>query len=200
MKKVHADAESLLIFEYLMDYKNYFDQYAKSISALISTVNSDLINQSIRIINKKIDSKNTIYLIGNGGSSSIASHVSVDFIKSVGIKSQTFNNSNIITCFANDYGHDQWMKESIKSYCDINDLIILISSSGESKNIINAALYCKENKIDLITLSGFSKNNTLSSLGKINFHVESKIYNHVEMTHHIILVSIVDALAKINFD
>ena len=66
------------------------------------------------------------------------------------------------------------------------------SSTGKSLNIINAAKYCNENNYDLITFSGFESDNPLSKLGKINFHVDSKNYNHIEMTHHIILVSIVD--------
>ena len=110
--------------------------------------------------------------------------------------SATFNNSNLITCFANDYNYENWVKEAIKAYCHQNDLIILISSSGISKNIIKAANYCKNNKIKLITLSGFKQNNPLSKLGNINFHIQSSNYNFIEMSHHIILVSLVDIFAK----
>tara|TARA_Y100000588_G_C14056518_1_gene839549 strand:+ start:34 stop:582 length:549 start_codon:yes stop_codon:yes gene_type:complete len=179
-----------------MDYNNFFQNYHQEISKLLTEVDTNLINESVKLIKKRIDSNNKIYIVGNGGSASIASHVSVDFTKVARVKSQTFNNANIITCFANDYGHDNWVKEAIKAYCYKNDLIIIISSSGKSTNMINAAIYCKENQNDLITLSGFEKNNQLSKLGKINFHVESKNYNHIEMTHHIILLTIVDIFAK----
>ena len=108
----------------------------------------------------------------------------------------TFNNTNLITCFANDYGYENWVKESIKANCNLKDLIILISSSGSSKNIVNAGNYCKENNINLITCSGCNQGNPLSKLGNINFYVKSKDYNFIEMTHHIILVSIVDIFAK----
>ena len=181
-----------------MDYKRYYNNYINRINTLLSKVNPDLIKYSIDLIKKKIKSQGTIYILGNGGSSSIASHVSVDFIKSAKIRSNTFNDSNLITCFANDYGHDYWMKEAIKSFCNKKDLVILISSSGMSKNIINAANFCKKNKFDLITLSGFSKKNKLIKLGKINFHIKSKSYNDIEMAHHIILVSIVDYFSKNN--
>ena len=77
-----------------------------------------------------------------------------------------------------------------------NDMIILISSSGKSKNIINAAKYCKNKSIDLITLSGFKKNNPLKKLGNINFYINSNQYNFIEMCHHIILVYLVDIFAK----
>ena len=179
-----------------MDYKNYFNNYANSISDLLAEVDTNLINQSVELIKKVISSKGKIFIVGNGGSSSIASHVSVDFLKAAKIKSSTFNNSNLITCFANDFGYENWVKEAIKAFCTIDDILILISSSGKSKNIVNAAKYCSENNIDLITLSGFSKDNELSKLGNVNFFVNSNNYNFIEMTHHIILVSIADIFAK----
>ena len=82
--------------------------------------------------------------------------------------------------------------QGIEFYADENDLVILISSSGNSMNMINAANYCNKSKLDVITLSGFSENNNLCKLGKINFWVDSKEYNIVEMTHHIILLLLVD--------
>lgn len=175
-----------------MDFKNYFQNYSTSISNLLKEVDTNLINQSVELINKIIKNNKTIYLVGNGGSSSIASHVSVDFAKVARVPSSTFNNSNLITCFANDYGHEHWVTESIKAYCSDQDLLILISSSGSSPNILNAAHYCQQNNIDLITLSGFDKDNKLSTYGNVNFHVASNNYNYIEMTHHIILVSLVD--------
>ena len=175
-----------------MKYNTFYKNYSKSISDLLSSINTNLIDQSVELIKKKIKTNNTTYIVGNGGSASIASHVSVDFIKVAKVRSSTFNNSNLITCFANDYGYENWVKEAIQAYCLINDLVILISSSGTSSNILNAAKYCKDTNIDLITLSGFNKDNELSQLGKVNFHVNSKNYNHIEMTHHIILLSIVD--------
>ena len=184
------------IIKVKMNYKNYFNNYKSSISSLLDSVNSDLIEKSVKLINEKIIENNTIYIVGNGGSSSVASHVSVDFAKVANVPSSTFNNSNLITCFANDYGYENWVKEAIKAYVSKSDLLILISSSGESKNIINAAQYCNDHKIDLITFSGFKDTNPLNRMGSINFHVDSKDYNFIEMTHHIILVSIVDIFAR----
>ena len=179
-----------------MKYNTFYKNYSKSISDLLSSIDTNLIDQSVELIKKKIKTNNTTYIAGNGGSASIASHVSVDFIKVAKVKSSTFNNSNLITCFANDYGYENWVKEAIKVYCLKDDLVILISSSGTSPNILNAAKYCKDTNIDLITLSGFNRDNELSKLGKVNFYVDSKNYNHVEMTHHIILLSIVDIFSQ----
>ena len=179
-----------------MDYKLFFSNYTDSISELLKNVDTNLINASVNLIANTKKNKNKIYIVGNGGSSSIASHVSVDFTKVAKINCSTFNNANLITCFANDYKYENWVVEAIKAYSLEQDLFILISSSGTSKNIVNAAEYCKQKRINLITLSGFKKNNPLSQSGNINFHVESEEYNFIEMTHHIILLSIVDIFAK----
>ncbi len=179
-----------------MKFDKFFKQYNQSIYDLLNNVDTNLIEHSVSLINNCYNNGGKVYIVGNGGSSSIASHVSVDFAKVANIPSNTFNNSNLITCFANDYGHDNWITEAIKAYIQKNDIIILISSSGTSVNIVNAAKYSKDNSIPLITLSGFSYDNPLSKLGKINIHVQSESYNFIEMSHHIILLSIVDIFAQ----
>ena len=179
-----------------MKYSNYFKEYNKSIYDLLNNFDTSLIDKSVELILDCKKNNGKVYIVGNGGSSSMASHVSVDFAKVANVPSDTFNNANLITCFANDYGHDYWVTEAIKAYMQKNDMLILISSSGTSKNIVNAAKYCEENNIPVITLSGFSETNPLSKLGKINIHIKSDNYNYIEMSHHIILVSIVDIFAK----
>lgn len=124
----------------------------------------------------------------------MASHVSVDLTKSAGIRSINFNESDLITCFANDYGYEEWIKKSIELYSDPGDNVILISSSGKSRNVINAAELSRKLNLKLITFSGFSSENELRKLGNINFWVDSDEYNVVEMTHHIWLLSIVDRI------
>ena len=84
--------------------------------------------------------------MGNGGSASIANHCATDFTKFLKRKSVTFNDPNLITCYANDFGHENWMKEALKSYGSNGDLLCLISSSGKSKNILNCANQAKKNE------------------------------------------------------
>jgi len=179
-----------------MKFQKYFKDYNNSIYDLLDKFDTTLIDQSVRLIDECRNHNGKVYIVGNGGSASIASHVSVDFAKVARVPSATFNNANLITCFANDYGHDYWVSEAIKAYTNKNDMLILISSSGTSKNIVNAASYCNDNHIPLITLSGFKSDNPLSKLGNVNMHVESDSYNFIEMSHHIILVAIVDIFAQ----
>ena len=179
-----------------MKYSKYFKDYNNSIYDLLNNFDTLLIDKSVELISDCKQKNGKVYVVGNGGSSSIASHVSVDFAKVARVNSSTFNNANLITCFANDYGYENWVVEAIKAYLNKNDMMILISSSGTSKNIVNAAKYCKKNSIKLITLSGFKKNNPLSKCGNVNFHISSDQYNFIEMSHHIILVYLVDIFAK----
>jgi len=179
-----------------MIFEKYFKNYNQSIFDLLNDFDTSLIDNSVSLINNCKNNNGKVYIVGNGGSSSIASHVSVDLAKVANVQSDTFNNSNVITCFANDYGYENWVSEAIKAYTQKNDMLILISSSGTSKNILNAAKYCKKNQIPLITLSGFSNKNPLRQLGDVNIHVNSDNYNYIEMSHHIILVAIVDIFSQ----
>ena len=99
-----------------------------------------------------------------------------------------------MTCLSNDFGYENWVKKTIEYYADKGDLIILISSSGESKNMLNACKFALKKKFfPIITFTGFKENNSLSKLGHINFWVNSKMYNHIENSHQFLLLSLVDA-------
>ena len=166
------------------------------IKTLNSKLNSDdkVYKDLIKIKNLIIEAKKNnakIFVIGNGGSAAIASHVSVDFTKNIKIKTFNFNDDSIITCFSNDYGYERWVAKCVELYAEKKDILILISSSGKSKNMINACKAAKKKKISkIITLTGNKKNNPLSKLGNINLWVDSNVYNHVENIHQIWLLSI----------
>ena len=76
-------------------------------------------------------------------------------------------------------------------------MVILISSSGMSKNVINAAKFLKKNNFDLVTFTGFKNNNLLRKYGCVNIWVDSEVYNIIENIHQIYLLSIIDSLAKV---
>ena len=145
--------------------------------------------------NVKLEGKKII-CFGNGGSAAMASHVSVDFTKAAGIRAINFNEADLITCFANDFGYENWIEKALEYYADTGDFVILISSSGKSPNIVNGAVKSKKMKLNLMTLSGFSPKNPLREKGDINLWVNSKSYNIIEMTHHVWLLSIIDYLIE----
>lgn len=176
---------------------SFLNDYLKDLSTLARCLDKNCLIKICEIIIETAKSNGTIIIVGNGGSSAISSHVAVDFLKAVGMRAMTFNESSLITCYANDYGYKNWVKEALKSYAQKHDTIILISSSGESPNILNAAKYLKKENIKLVTFSGFNKNNSLSVLGDLNIWVDSKNYNYVEILHNQFLLMLVD-LVKSN--
>jgi D-sedoheptulose 7-phosphate isomerase len=175
---------------------NFFNNYNLSIFQNLKKVNEvDLIKIS-NIILKAKKSDNKLIIVGNGGSAAMASHVSVDFTKICKIRAVNFNEANLLTCYANDYGYENWVSECLESYAKKKDVVILISSSGKSKNIINGAKKANKMGLKTITLTGFEKNNPVKKLGLINLWADSKKYNIVEMVHHIWLLSICDFIAQ----
>tara|TARA_X000000950_G_scaffold285675_1_gene392233 strand:- start:898 stop:1455 length:558 start_codon:yes stop_codon:yes gene_type:complete len=177
---------------------NYFKNYNFSIYENLNKIDQRDLLKIVKIITNAKKTKNKIILVGNGGSAAISSHVSVDFTKICKIRSINFNEADLITCYANDYGYENWVAKSLESFAKKNDVAILISSSGESKNIINGLKKANKMGLKTITLTGFKKNNTVSKLGSINLWINSKKYNIIEMVHHIWLLSICDFIAKKN--
>ena len=175
--------------------KNYF----KNLSEIVVKYDKKNFLKIIEILKKTKKNKKKVILVGNGGSAAMASHVSVDLTKSSKIRAINFNEADLLTCFSNDYGYENWVQKALYFYADKNDLVICISSSGESKNIINGAKFAKKIGCKVVTLTGFNKLNNLRKIGNINLWVNSKNYNFVEMTHHIWLLSIVDFIAKAKF-
>ena len=151
---------------------DFFKKYYEDILKCIFKLDRKKINSIYELIKKTSKNKGTIYLAGNGGNSSTASHMSTDFTKNAKVRAISFNDTNLITCFSNDYGYENWLKAAIKYYVKSNDLVILLSVSGKSKNLINAANFCKKKKIKLVTITGAKKNNLLSTKGNINYWIK----------------------------
>jgi D-sedoheptulose 7-phosphate isomerase len=170
----------------------FFKEYFKSISQTVSSIDPERLIEVSKLVKVASSKSKKIILVGNGGSAAMASHVAVDFTKAAGVRAVNFNEADLITCFANDYGYENWVAEALKAYADSGDLVILISSSGRSPNIINGALQAKKMGLRVVTLSGFDSDNPLRKFGDIELWADSSEYNVVEMSHHIWLVSIVD--------
>ena len=135
-----------------------------------------------------------LIFIGNGGSNAICSHMMEDYMKIASKQTLSFTDAALITCFANDYGYESAMAEWINFSYQPGDILVAISSSGESDNIINAVNRHKTNGGLIITLSGFEPDNKLSKLGDINFNTPGRNYGIVECFHQVILHAILDEL------
>lgn len=163
------------------------------------TLSFDLaILKIINLINAMNKRTNKIIFIGNGGSASIASHISTDFLKNAKIPAMAFNDSSLITCISNDLGYEHVFDKPLEMLAQRNDILFSISSSGSSKSILNAAQKAGKLGCLLVTLSGFDKVNPLRKLGDINFYVPSFSYGFVEITHLAISHCIVDGIIENN--
>ena len=175
----------------------FLKQYIKDYSDLILP-EAGLINTLMQVkdaLVKASENGKKVIIVGNGGSAAMASHISVDLTKNAGIRSINFNEPDLITCFANDYGYEHWLEKAVEFYGDKGDVFIGISSSGSSENILNGCLAArKKNFSKVITLSGMQAENPLRQLGDINLWANSMAYNHIENIHQIWLLAVVDLI------
>jgi D-sedoheptulose 7-phosphate isomerase len=166
-----------------------------NISECIKNISDD----KIKLLKSIVKSANSpIIILGNGGSNAIASHIGNDYAKVHKKNVITFSDAGRITGYANDYGYDLAFVNFIKDFENLSPLVVLISSSGNSKNIVNSAEYCVKNKIPFIGLSGFDYKNSLNMISQaealLSFHVDSKSYGVVECVHQIILHTVCDEI------
>jgi D-sedoheptulose 7-phosphate isomerase len=138
-----------------------------------------------------------IIFIGNGASQSIASHLAADFLKNAEVKALAFTDPSLLTCISNDLGYECIFEKPIEMFADDGDILVAISSSGQSENIIRGCRAAEKRGCKIITLSGFKPDNQLRSLGDINFYVAAQIYGQVENIHNCICHSIIDCYLEI---
>jgi D-sedoheptulose 7-phosphate isomerase len=140
-------------------------------------------------------SGNKVMFVGNGASASHASHMAADFSKNGRIRSVAFNDAAALTCYANDYSYEEVFSKQIEMQGQAGDVLIAISSSGESENIILAARAARKIGAGVITLSGFEAGNRLRQLGDLNAWVPSPDYGFVEIAHLGVIHAVVDMAA-----
>lgn len=131
-------------------------------------------------------------LIGNGGSAAIVSHVHNDLCKAVGVRALVFNETPFLTAMANDHGYHTVFHRPVDLWADADDLLIAVSSSGESENIVKAAALAKEKGCRVVTFTGFAPGNRLRQIGGLNVYVPVSDYGHVEMAHSVIAHFVTD--------
>ena len=118
----------------------FLNNYFKNIAIFLNNSEKD-INKLIhiqKIFKSTAKKRKKIIFCGNGGSAATSSHVAVDLTKNAKIRAINFNEADLITCFSNDYGYESWVSSAVKFYADPGDVLVLISVSGKSKNLVNA--------------------------------------------------------------
>lgn len=135
-----------------------------------------------------------IIILGNGGSNAVASHISQDYMKFHNKKVSLFSDPSMITMMVNDYGQREAFTKFLYHYCESDTLVILMSSSGESLNVLNAMKWCEDKNQPYGVLTGFDRANSVKMnalKAKFNYHVDSFSYGVVECCHQIFLHGVV---------
>lgn len=182
-----------------------FSDYLKSFEKVLSATKSSLRNgaeidldscfqQVHELLQRTRELGNRVYLVGNGGSSGIVSHGAVDFLNACGFKAHAITDNSLLTCIANDYGYENVFSQPFATLLDKDDVVVAISSSGNSMNIVNACKMANSKGAKVIGLSGFKADNKLRSEGDFNFWLDDSHYGRVEIGHSLLLHYITDNL------
>jgi D-sedoheptulose 7-phosphate isomerase len=140
------------------------------------------------------DAGNKIIFVGNGGSAGIASHLAIDFSKNGGLRALAFNDPSALTCLGNDLGYENVFAKQLEFHARPGDLLVAISSSGRSPNILGAVKMARQRDCKVVTYSGFSESNELRRTGDVNFYVRGQDmeYGFVEVAHLALCHAVLD--------
>ena len=184
--------------EYAKNYYGHLADLMNSVKFISNERNNidfyDGIGMVGNLILTQANSGHKLMFIGNGASAAISSHMSTDFWKTCGIRAIAFNDSSLLTCLGNDFGYEYIFEKSIEMFADPGDILVAISSSGKSENILRGVTSAKTKGCSVITLSGFKDDNPLLSAGDFNFYVPAQEYGPVEVIHHSICHCILDVI------
>lgn len=170
--------------EIVLNDTNSHENYLKSFTTLL-----------YEFIKHK-EQKSQLFFIGNGGSSAIASHMTADFMKNGGMRTYSLYDNAMMTCMGNDYGYEYIFSKPLEYLLRPDDLLVAISSSGNSQNIIKAIETARRKRARIITFTGFKPDNKVKLMGDINVYVPCEKYGMVESIHNLILQQIVDEIME----
>jgi D-sedoheptulose 7-phosphate isomerase len=156
----------------------------------------DGIERAARLIETQSSAGGKIIFIGNGASAAISSHQATDYWKNGRMRAIAFNDAALLTCVSNDFCYEDVFEKPIEMFADKGDVLVSISSSGQSENILRGVEAAKKRGCEVLTLSGFAADNPLRGKGSLNFYVSSDSYGHVEVVHHAICHCILDTIME----
>lgn len=157
---------------------------------------ADAMSATVELLAEARGAGRRVFFVGNGASQAIASHMSADFVKNGRMKAMAFTDPSLLTCMGNDLGYAEVFAEPLSRFAEPGDLLVAISSSGCSANILRAVEVADEAGCHIVTLSGFAEENPLRAAGELNFYAPSSQYGEVEVVHHGICHRILDLLIE----
>jgi D-sedoheptulose 7-phosphate isomerase len=115
-----------------------------------------------------------------------------DLCHGLGIRGLVFNDPPLLTALANDNGYENAFQRLVDLWADAGDVLVAISSSGRSANILNACAAARARGVHIVSFSGFGQDNPLRSLGDLNFYVANANYGPVESAHAVLVHHLTD--------
>ena len=182
------------IFSYFEKLGNLFSTIQATDKDSVLLELSTGIEKVINLILSQTSLGHKIIFIGNGGSATIASHQAMDYWRNGRMRAIAFNDACLLTCISNDFGYQYVFEKPIEMFAAVDDILVAISSSGRSENILRGVGAAKNKGCNIITMSGFDPDNPLRSTGNINFYVPSHSYGYVEISHLSLCHYIVDTI------
>ncbi|MBI2901293.1 MAG: SIS domain-containing protein [Planctomycetes bacterium] len=187
---MHSAAEYFRTLADLLDAVQVTDGEGRALALQEGGDRAAALIESVRAGSRKI------LLVGNGGSAAISSHMQNDFCHAAGVRSMAFTDAAMLTALSNDHGYPEAFERCVRMWAAPDDLLIAVSSSGRSENILRGVRAAREGRAAVLTCSGFRPDNPLRSMGDVNFYVGSGAYGPVELAHHAILHYLSDRVAK----
>lgn len=181
---------------YIEEIKDALDHIEITSENIGSMNYTDGINELVRVFRAYKESRGGVYLCGNGGSAGIAQHMTADFLKNGGIFTHSLYGQTTLTCLSNDLSYDYVFSKQLELMAKKGELLVAISSSGESENIVKAIETISKLGGMVITLTGFKVDNRIRGMGDWNIYVPNEHYGIVESVHNIVLQQIVDEIVK----
>lgn len=142
----------------------------------------------------------SLYFVGNGASAMMASHFAADACKNGGLRAMAFNDAALLTATANDVAFEEVFSLPLRRLATSGDLLIAISSSGNSPNIVRAVEAARSTSVQVVTLTGMRPDNRARASGDLNFYVPSSRYGWVECAHQLILHYWLDQYLNLHVD
>ncbi len=181
------------------EVERYLDEYTRLLHSIEVTDDQEQgmpfaagMRKTIELLREHTTQGGKLMFIGNGGSAAIASHFALDYWHAGGMRSMAFNDGPQLTCLSNDHGYEQVFAMPVRMFAEPGDVLVAISSSGNSINILNGVTAAREKECAVVTLSGFGADNRLRRWGDINFFVPARHYGYVELGHGTILHCLLD--------
>lgn len=186
--------------------ESFVKDYFNEIRLASSSIDGTKLKKAAEILTKAYTNGNMVYSCGNGGSAAIANHLVCDHCKLVrtdtDLSSRIYSLSTtveIITAIGNDLSYDEIFEYQLKSLAKDGDVLITISSSGDSENIVRAAKWAKQNNVSVISLTGFSGGRS-AKIADVNLHINASNYGVIEDVHQSLMHVLAQYIRMANMD